>query len=224
MSRRVISIVLFGLLGMAILVSLGIWQLQRLAWKEGVLAEIAARIDADPVALPEPINRERDRYLPVEVSGSFVGAPVRILTSVQGSGPGYRLISPFEVAGQRILVDRGFLSESMEVPPAPEGRVTVTGNLHWPEEVDGFTPVPDIARNIWYARDVDALAAHLGTEPVFVIARTLSEPDIPVTPMPVTVDGIANNHLGYAIQWFGLTLVWLGMTAFLLSRITRRSI
>lgn len=224
MSVRVMSVAVFGLVGMAVLVSLGLWQLQRLAWKEGVLAEIAARIDAAPVSLPNPINRERDRYLPVEVSGRFEGEAARILTSVQGSGPGYRLISPFEVAGQRILIDRGFLSETMDVPASPEGPVTVTGNLHWPEEVDGFTPAPDVARNIWYARDVDALAAHLGTEPVFVVARSMSALDRPVTPLPVGVEGIANNHLGYAIQWFGLALVWLGMTAFLLWRITRRSI
>jgi surfeit locus 1 family protein len=69
-----------------------------------------------------------------------------------------------------------------------EGTVTVTGNLHWPEEVDGFTPEPDLARNIWYARDVDALAAHLGTEPVLIVARDLSVSDDPVTPLPVDTE------------------------------------
>lgn len=221
---RVIAVVVFGLVGAGILVSLGVWQLQRLAWKESVLAEIAARIEALPVALPEEIDRERDRYLPVEVSGEFGDGPVRVLVSMQGSGPGYRLISPFEVAGQRILVDRGFLSESVDLPAAPTGEVTVTGNLHWPDEVDGFTPAPDVARNIWYARDVDALAAHLQAEPIFIVLRDISASDAPVTALPVTVDGIPNNHLGYAIQWFGLALVWLGMTAFLLWRITRRSV
>lgn len=224
MSARVISVVAFGLLGMAVLVALGVWQLQRLSWKESVLAEIAGRIDAAPVALPDGVDRNVDRYLPVAVTGRFEGETVRVLVSLQGSGPGYRLISGFEVDGRRVLVDRGYLAESVEQPAPPEGEMTVIGNLHWPDEVDGFTPEANIARNIWYARDVDALAEHLGTEPIFVIAREMSVSDAPVTPLPVTVEGIPNNHLGYAIQWFGLALVWLGMTAFLLWRITRRSV
>ncbi|GAB5445241.1 SURF1 family protein [Gymnodinialimonas sp.] len=221
---RVIAVVAFGLAGMAILVSLGVWQLQRLAWKEAVLAEIADRIEAAPVALPEAPDPETDRYLPVEVTGTFTGETLRVLVSLQGSGPGYRLISPFETEGRAVMIDRGYLSESVAQPDPPTGAVTVTGNLHWPDEVDGFTPAPDIARNIWYARDVPTLATHLGTEPVFIVARQMSVSDAPLTPLPVTADGIPNNHLGYAIQWFGLALVWLGMTAFLLWRITRRSV
>lgn len=224
MSGRVVSVALFGVLGVSFLVSLGVWQLQRLAWKESVLDEIAARIGAVPVDLPVQVDREMDRYLPVFVSGSFAGDPVRVLVSVQGSGPGYRVISAFEAGDRRVLVDRGFISNSVDLPDAPLGQVSVVGNLHWPDEVDGFTPDADVARNIWYARDVDALAAYLGTEPVFVVSREMSVPDGPLTALPVAVEGIPNNHLGYAIQWFGLALVWLGMTAFLLWRITRRSV
>ncbi len=222
LTGRVISVALFGLVGAAILVSLGVWQLQRLAWKEAVLAEIDARIEAAAVSLPAALDRERDRYLPVEVTGMFAGDPARVLVSVQGSGPGYRLITPFQMENRVILVDRGFLAEGVDVE-MPQGEVTVTGNLHWPDEVDGFTPAPDLARNIWYARDVDALADQLGAEPILIVTRSLSVPDAPVTPLPVTSEGIANNHLGYAVQWFGLALVWLGMTAFLLWRITRRT-
>lgn len=224
MSGRVVSVLVFGALGMAFLVSLGVWQLQRLAWKEGVLDEIAVRIEAAPVALPAQVDRDADRFLPVTVSGSFTGDPVRVLVSVQGSGPGYRVISAFEAGDRRVLVDRGFISNSVEMPQTPLGEVNVVGNLHWPDEVDSFTPDADVARNIWYARDVDALAAHLNTEPVFVVLRQMSVPDGQMTALPVTVDGIPNNHLGYAIQWFGLALVWLGMTAFLAWRITRRSV
>lgn len=224
MSGRVISVVLFGLVGAAILVSLGVWQVQRMAWKEGVLAEIEARIGAEPVSLPAVLEPARDRYLPVTVTGEFVGTPVRVLVSVQGSGPGYRLIHGFEADGRRVMVDRGFLADAVQMPDAPSGVVDVVGNLHWPDEVDGFTPDADIARNIWYAREVETLAAHLDAEPVFVVMRQMSALDAPLTALPVTVEGIANNHLGYAIQWFGLALVWLGMTAFLAWRITRRSV
>ena len=112
----------------------------------------------------------------------------------------------------------------MTHPSLPLGQVTVTGNLHWPDETDGFTPDNDVAGNTWFARDVEALAAHLDTEPVLIIAAAVSPTDPSVTPLPVTSAGIPNNHLGYAIQWFGLAFVWLGMTAFLVWRITRRPV
>ncbi|MEJ6394331.1 SURF1 family protein [Gymnodinialimonas sp. 2305UL16-5] len=222
MTRRLIIVVLFGLIGAGILAGLGFWQLQRLSWKEGVLAEIDTRITAAPVAIPGDPDPEADRYLPVSAEGAFVGDPVRVLVSLQGSGPGYRLIQAFDLGERRVMVDRGFLAERAEAPDLA-GPALVIGNLHWPDEVDGFTPDADLGRNIWYARDVDALAAHLGADPILIIARSLSVDDSPVTPLPVSSDGIPNNHLGYAVQWFGLALVWLGMTAFLGWRITRRT-
>ena len=100
--------------------------------------------------------------------------------------------------------------------------MVVTGNVHWPDEVDGFTPAPDLASEIWFARDVPAMAAHLETEPVLVIARTITGADARATPLPVTTEGIPNSHLGYAVQWFGLALVWAGMTAFFVWRMQRR--
>ena len=221
MTRKLSVVFVFGLIGAAILIGLGVWQLQRLSWKEGVLADIEARITAAPVAVPETPDPEADRFLPVVAEGVFVGEPLRVLVSVQGSGPGYRLISAFETDGRRVMVDRGFIAESAEQPDAPEGPVTVTGNLHWPDEVDGFTPEPDIARNQWFARDVEAMATALDAEPVFIVLRDMSASDAPLSPLPVTSEGIPNNHLGYAIQWFGLALVWLGMTAFLAWRIRR---
>jgi surfeit locus 1 family protein len=221
MTRKLLTVGVFGLVGAAILIGLGVWQLQRLAWKEGVLAEIDARITAAPVAVPEAPDPVDDRFLPVVAEGTFQGDALRVLVSVKGSGPGYRLVSVFETDGRRLLVDRGYLAEGVPEPDAASGVVTVTGNLHWPDEIDGFTPEPDVARNQWFARDVDAMAAHLDTEPVFIVLRELSVADTPVTPLPVTSEAIPNNHLGYAIQWFGLALVWLGMTAFLAWRIRR---
>lgn len=221
---RIIGALVLGAAGVAILVSLGVWQVQRLAWKEGVLAEIEARIAADPVAIPAAPDAEADRYLPVEVTGRFGDGHVRVLVSQRGLGAGYRLISPFETAeGRRVLVDRGVIRVAEDAPPPPAGEITVTGNLHWPEERDGFTPENDVEGNTWFAREVPVLAAHLGTEPVLVIARDLSRSDAPVTPLPVTTEGIPNDHLNYAITWFSLAAVWMGMTLFLLWRIRRRT-
>jgi surfeit locus 1 family protein len=221
MIRRMIWPLVFGLGGVAILVSLGIWQVQRLAWKEGVLADIEARIAATPEALPEDRDPVAQRYMPVAAEGEIGSDYVRVLVSQKGQGARYRVISPFETGGRSILLDRGTMPTE-GVPPVHEGPVAVTGNLHWPDEVDAFTPAPDLARNIWYARDVDALAAHLGTEPVLLIARALSVSDTPVTPLPVDTDGIPNDHLNYAITWFSLAALWMGMTLYLLWRIRRK--
>ena len=158
MIRRIIWPLIFGLGGVAILVSLGVWQVQRLAWKEAVLADIEARIAAAPEPLPEVPDPETDRYMPVIAEGVLGDDYVRVLVSQRGQGAQYRVISPLETGDRRIMVDRGVMPTEGS-PPGHSGEVVVTGNLHWPDEVDGFTPAPDVARNIWYARDVDALAA-----------------------------------------------------------------
>jgi surfeit locus 1 family protein len=224
MMRRIIFPLLLGIIGTAVLISLGVWQLQRLAWKEGILAEIDARMAAAPVVLPSDPEAGRDRYLPVTATGTITDEEIDVLVSVKGTGAGYRIISAFETDdGRRILLDRGFVRDTdKDAPRPPVSGVTVTGNLHWPEEVDSFTPAADTARNIWFARDVPAMAAALGTEPVMIILRTTSEAAPVVAPLPLDSAGIPNDHLGYAIQWFGLAAVWAGMTGWLLWRIRRR--
>lgn len=220
---RIIWPLIAGVVGCAILVSLGVWQLNRLAWKEGVLAEIEARIGDAPVSLPETPDPEADRFLPVRVIGRTLGEEARVLVSVKGAGAGYRVISPFETEdGRTILVDEGFIRSSEETAARPAVGMTVAGNLHWPDEVDSFTPDPSPEEGLWFARDVAALAEWFGTEQVLVVARTVTGTDPRATPLPVTTEGIPNNHLGYAVQWFGLAAVWAGMTAFLLWRIRRR--
>ncbi len=219
---RLISVAVFGAVGIAILLSLGGWQVQRLAWKEAVLADIEARIAAAPVDLPLQADPVGDRYLPVQATGVISGDPVRVLVSQRRVGPGYRIIAALDLPdGRRVLLDRGVLPVAETVPPAPSGPVTVIGNLHWPEERDSFTPANDLAGNIWFSREVAVLAEHLQAEPLLIIARATDPADPAITPLPVTIDNIPNDHLSYAITWFSLALVWLGMTLFLLWRIRR---
>jgi len=213
--KRLLFPLLIGLLGAAILLSLGTWQVRRLAWKEGVLADIEARIAAPPVALPPSADPVADRYLPVRMEGAIAGAPLRVLASRKQIGAGYRLISAFETDGRRVLLDRGFLREGLPVP-APAARAEVRGNLHWPVEADSFTPAPD--GDLWFARDVTAMAAALGTEPLLVVAARIDPPEPGVEPMPVDTAGIPNDHLQYAITWFSLAAIWLGMTGYWLWR------
>ena len=222
--KRFLVPLIFGLGGFAVLAALGVWQLRRLEWKEAILADIDARIDAAPVAVPAALDREAHRYLPVTARGDFTGAPVRVLVSTKERGAGYRLVSRFELDdGRAIMVDEGFVGLEENATPEPAEDVTVAGNLHWPDETDRWTPEPDLSQGLFYARDVERLADALATEPVLIVARTVAGTDARATPLPVTSAGVPNNHLGYAVQWFGLAAVWLGMTAFLLWRIRKRT-
>lgn len=226
MLRRMVVPLVFGLVGAAILIGLGVWQIERLAWKRAVLADIDARIVAAPVGLPEVIDRVRDSYLPVRVKGRFTGEHVDVLVSRKQIGAGVRVIEVFEAGGsggtRRVLVDRGFVTDDQRAAARVSGEAEVTGNLHWPAEVDGYTPPPDPKTGLWFARDADAIAAALRTEPTFIVAAGPTGGDIEA--MPVDSSTIPNDHLQYAITWFSLAAVWLGMTAYLLWRIRQRTV
>ncbi len=220
---RWISLAVLGLGGVALLLALGTWQLRRLEWKSALLADIEARISAPPVDLPAAPEPEADRYLPVTVTGRTTGAELHVLVSTAQTGAGYRVIAPFDTAGRRIMVDLGVIPTPQKDAVRPARHLTVTGNLHWPREVDRFTPAPERDRNIWFARDVPEMARALGTEPVLVVARQVETPLPGVVALPVTATGIPNDHLQYAITWFSIAALWAGMTLLLGWRMAGRT-
>ena len=224
--RRYIGPLILGLGGIAILVSLGLWQVRRLAWKEALLAAIETKIAAAPVpldTLPAP-DPKADIYRSVSLSGRTTGQEILVLSGQAGLGAGYEGIDAFETAaGRRVLIDPGFVPEAARDQPRPPVALSVTGNLHWPQEVDAYTPPPDAATGLWFARDVPAMAAALGTEPVLVVLKSAAGDAQGIDPVPVDTGAIRNDHLNYAITWFSLALVWAGMTLLLLWRIRRRT-
>jgi surfeit locus 1 family protein len=206
MTRRMIAPALFGVLGVVVLVWLGVWQVHRLAWKTALLADIADRLAAAPVAVPADPQPDRDRYLRVAAEGAIGPGELHVYTSAPGAGVGYRVIAPLTLAdGRRILLDRGFVPIADKDAPRRTGAAAVEGALDWPRETDRFTPAPDRAGNLWYARDAELVSDALGTLPVMLVAATGDGPGDP-TPMPVTVN-LPNDHLQYAITWFGLAVV-----------------
>ena len=225
--RQYLSALIIGVGGIAILLSLGLWQVRRLAWKEGIIAAIEARIAAEPVAFaglaaPDPAT---DLYRAVNLSGHSTGEELLVLSGRKGEGAGFEVIAVFETDdGRRILLDRGFIPEAARDQPRPPVPLAVTGNLHWPDETDSFTPPPDPSRHLWFARDVAAMAESVKTLPILVVVRTEAGDDQGIVPVPVDTSAIPNDHLGYAITWFSLAAVWAGMTAFLLWRIRQRKI
>ncbi len=220
--KRYLFPLIIGLVGCAILISLGMWQLRRMDWKDEMIAQIQSRIQGAPVALPAELDPSL-KYAPVYVAGETTGEEIDVLSGTRASGGGYQVISGFVTDdGRRILLDRGFVDQDHKRQPRPPVRLEVAGNLHWPEEKGSATPAPNLAENIWFARDVPAMAAQLGTEPILVVAAEIRGDGQGVKPIPVAVEGIPNNHLSYAVQWFMIAAVWAGMTVALIWRIRQR--
>ncbi|MEM6308195.1 MAG: SURF1 family protein [Pseudomonadota bacterium] len=218
------GIAVLGLVGAAILISLGIWQVQRLAWKEAILRDMATEFASPPVILPRlsELSEQEDEYLPVTVTGRVTSTSVRVLVSQKIYGAGYRLIAAFDTGNERILLDRGFVSVNDPLPKDPIDLGTVTGNLLWPDERDNWTPANDLENNVWFARDLDELAQHLDTLPLLLVRRGGDLHDPNITPLPITTAAIPNDHLQYAVTWFSLALIWLGMTGYFLYRMAQR--
>ena len=222
MLRQMTFPILLGIVGCAVLVGLGVWQLQRMEWKNDLLAQINGMIGADPVplmALPDP---KTDKYRPVFVDGAFTNDFVEVLAGQVGASPGVQIIEAFETSdGRRILIDRGFLDETLRAVPRAAKGAHIVGNLHWPVDSNAYTPPPDEKSGLWFGRDVPAMAATLNTDAILIVAREPTGDAI--SPMPVDTSSIPNDHWGYAITWFLLAVVWAAMTGYLLLRIKRRT-
>ncbi|WP_299043059.1 SURF1 family protein [uncultured Tateyamaria sp.] len=220
--RRFLFLLTFGLMGAGILIRLGVWQVERLASKQEMLARIEAQIEAPPVTLAAATQPEFRRYAPVEVTGTFADGQARMLASRKTTGAVYRIIRPFEADGfGPVLIDTGWVPGGAEVQDAPLLPLTIVGNLDSPNEADSFTPAPDLEKGLWFARDVPAMANALGTQPVLIVLRDTPEMDLGVTPWPVDTAGIPNDHLQYAITWFSLAAIWVLMTAYFVLRTNR---
>ncbi|MEM8537860.1 MAG: SURF1 family protein, partial [Pseudomonadota bacterium] len=222
MLRKILFPSILGLVGCGVLVSLGNWQMERLAWKEGVLADINARLTAVPVPLSRFVNEQSDEYARVTVSGTPTGEELHVLVSGTQAGTGYRVISKFETDIGAILLDQGLLPLDAKDAPPMTRSIDVVGTLLWPDDQNDSTPEPDLAENIWFARNNAARAEALGTLPLMVVASQTAPSDPRLTPLPVNTASIKNDHLEYAVTWYGLALVWAVMSLYLIYRTTRQ--
>lgn len=226
-----VGLTLVTLVAMAILIGLGAWQLQRLAWKRDVLARIE-KLQASP---PQPVGPVLDALSDgrdvgfVRVTATCPGlaaAPFVELYGLREGQSGVRLISACEVDALRyrtVLVDRGFVADTVSarppVDPASRAPVQVTGVLRPPEPASFVTPPNRPDR--WFSRDVEAMAAALKAQtpaPTFLMAETSSNPEWEaLIPAPLPAQ-IPNRHLEYAVTWFGLAGALAGVYAAMLFR------
>lgn len=210
---RLIAAALIALIAIAGLVALGTWQVHRLAWKRALIAQVEARVHAPPVAAPGPaewpgIDAASAQYRRVQAVGRYLPAQA-LVQAVTARGAGWWVMTPLrDAAGWTVLVNRGFVA-ARRAPPPPFGPTVVTGLLRISEPGGGFLRANDPAADRWYSRDVAAIATSrrlAGVAPYFIDAQaTAGPPDAPIGGL--TVIAFPNNHLIYAITWYGLAVM-----------------
>jgi surfeit locus 1 family protein len=225
----VVSAVLV-LICLAILIGLGVWQLQRLKWKEGLLARIHA-LQAAPARPLETVLRASGDLDFVRVSfdcPDLERRPMLRLFAVLDGVAGYRLITACPITGglySSVLVDRGFAPQDSAQAAMQPGRAVlppgpVIGILRKGDRPTFVTPANRVAENLWYSRDVVAMARQLhvvSPAPVYLMV----EKPAPVGPGPVPAPvpaNIPNRHFEYALTWFGLAAALIGVYAAMLLR------
>lgn len=224
--------ILFGLLTVVAIVmflALGIWQVQRLAWKTDLITRVNARVAASAKAAPGEgewgrVSQVADEYRHVTLRGRYDHDAEAQVYTLSDYGAGYWVMTPLKRDdGTIIYINRGFVPMDRRAPATrseaqPQGEVTVTGLLRMPE-VKGWwlQQANDPAHDAWYRRDIAAMAQsrHIGTvAPYFV--------DADATPNPggwpkggLTVVKFPNSHLMYAITWFSLAAMLIAVSVWL---------
>jgi surfeit locus 1 family protein len=223
--RSLIWPALVALAGIAVLVSLGIWQLHRLAWKEALIARIEMRAKAPPGLLPPDsewaaLKPEDYEYRHVMLRGRFDRREALVFRGSgpeAGEGPGYLVLAPLILPdGSAVIVNRGFVPGAARDPTAhtpPQSEVTVTGLMREPEPRNLFTPADQPEKNQWFTRDPGAIAAHFGVSRVapFSVDADFSGDPKALPRGGTTVIAFPNNHLAYALTWFGLAAALTGV-------------
>lgn len=226
----------------ALFVGLGVWQFNRLAEKEALIAAVAERFDLPPQPLPPlaewiAFDPEVYDYRPVSARGHYLyDATVLVFTSLSEprgryGGPGYWVMTPMALAGGGIVfVNRGFVPQQLAESylsggAGPAGEITLTGVARKSEPASPFTPGPDPTRRIDWVRDTGRLAAFLRPEtgPVAPVYIDLPAGDAGALPQGgETVVSFPNNHFGYALTWFGFALLTPALLALWIVRQLRR--
>lgn len=228
----------FTLVAFAILISLGVWQLHRLSWKEALAAKTAARSTGEPVALAEAMARlgrgEDIEFLKVRAEGRFDHGRERHLFTAWDGEAGWLLITPLETPdGATLLVNRGFVPMRLEDPSSrpesqPAGEVAVTGLVRLRDIPGTFTPDNQPEANRWYWRDLEGLSRSMfGDRRVDVAPFFLDAEGGDPKALPRGISGppeLPNRHLEYALTWFGLAATLIGVfVAYVLSRVRGRA-
>jgi cytochrome oxidase assembly protein ShyY1 len=225
--RRGLGFAVFTALMVALCVGLGIWQLQRRAEKHGLIAALTERLAAAPGPLPQPsqwsaLKPARDEFRRVAFTATYAAGPDAMVYSSGSAvrddvaGPGTWAFLPARLpTGEMVVVNAGFVQNTMQ-DRAQQDRavrrlltgepVALTGYIRFPEPPGLLTPTENKAMRLWFTRDHLAMARVLGwgeVAPFYIdLELPLPQSGIP-KPGPLDVH-LKDDHLQYAITWFGL--------------------
>jgi surfeit locus 1 family protein len=207
--------------GLALLIGLGVWQLQRLGEKEALIASVQTGMAAPPVPLAEALQRGAAdaEWRHVRVTGRFLHDKELYLFAQGPRGAfGVHVVTPLvQDNGEAVLVDRGFVPDALRDPrtrPAGQvaGEVSLTGVLRVSQQPGLFTPAPNTTTRLWFVKDVPTMAkaAGLALPPIVIEADATPNPGGWPLGGQTRVD-FPNDHLQYAMTWFGLALALMGV-------------
>jgi cytochrome oxidase assembly protein ShyY1 len=215
--RSLIGPAIVAACAFAVLVSLGVWQLQRKAWKEALIETMSHRAAARPIDLParaswSALMPSADEFRRVKLRAQFIDTAKQAFVYTGGSAlrddikaPGYFVFAPARLPdGSVVAVNRGYAARQDAVPA--RGSADLVGYLRFPDSGSMFVADHDAAGTTWFVRDQKAMAQTLGWGEVapFYIDQESPVPAGGVPkPGPLKVQ-LRNDHLGYALTWFGL--------------------
>jgi cytochrome oxidase assembly protein ShyY1 len=238
--RGTFGLAIIAAIMVLVLTALGVWQLQRRTEKHRLIAALTERLATAPVPLPPPaqwptLQQERDEFRRVTFTATYAAKPDAMVYSsgsavrTDVSGPGTWAFLPARLpSGEIVTVNAGFVPNTMQerpqqdraVAPLITGQaVSLTGYLRFPDLGGLLTPADNPGKRLWFTRDPQSMARTLGwTEPSQGIAPFYIDLETPAPPSGVPKPGpldvnLKDNHLQYAITWFGLAIVVLGAFA-----------
>lgn len=223
--RRPVALLAAAGIAFLVLMALGIWQVQRLAWKNDLIARVDARVAAEPVPAPGPaewarLTAEAAEYRRVTVTGEYAPDSDVLVQAVTERGPGFWVMTPFATDdGWTLLVNRGFVAgDRRDDRPLPAGAQTVKGLLRLSQPGGAFLRANDPGAGRWYSRDTQAIVVTLGlpeVAPYFIDADRAGEGQ-PIGGL--TVIAFRNHHLSYALTWFAMAGGLVVLTVYALRR------
>lgn len=223
----------FSILVFAALITLGTWQVQRYQWKQQLNADIAASAKSAPASLTELLNQgtaEDFKYRPVKITGQYL-TNQQILVRGQYKKServilyGFYVFTPFEYQTgdtiKQIMIERGFITEEAFNAPQsynqlPPGITSINANIKLAENQGSFLPDNDMAKQIWFWRDIEAMNTKLNLPNAEAFYLSATENTLQNFPKPTKIEiKSAVNHLSYLITWFamaaGLLILYIYM-------------
>ncbi len=238
-----VAMALACLAAFAVLIGLGTWQVQRLHWKEELLATIEARLHQPPMTIADLADRAATEgaleYTPVRASGRFAHDEEMFFFATHEGQSGWYVYTPLLLApgetapGDAILVNRGFVPYDMRDPATrpgsqPQGTVEVVGLAR--ERIDGkpgfVVPDNQPGERTFFWKDWRTMVEVAGLDPATTVPFFIDAGPTARTELPrggVTIVSLPNNHLQYAITWYGLAAALAGVVAVWSWRAWRRA-